>query len=122
MPWLLIASQDDDLRIELADVLDGRGHTVHTAADGAAVVQMLDEADEMPSVLLLDILLPRVNGYDVLRAMRGLTRARHVPGIILSGVSLDEDRLAGLEPEAVFMKPIAVQPLLRAIDRAVQRT
>lgn len=120
MARLLIASEDDDLRIALADALKEQGHTVHSMTDGEAVVQMLGEAGEMPDVLLLDILVPHVNGYDVLRATQGLPRARRLPVIVLSGVSLHEERLAGLEPEAVFMKPIALQPLLAAIDRAIR--
>jgi|HubBroStandDraft_5_1064220.scaffolds.fasta_scaffold206099_2 CheY-like chemotaxis protein len=86
MKWLLLAEDNDDLRNQLAEALRAHGYDVHTAADGNEVVQMLDMVTEMPAVVLLDLVMPRVGGREVLRAMRSVGRARHVPVVVLSGV------------------------------------
>jgi two-component system, OmpR family, KDP operon response regulator KdpE len=120
MTWVLIADNDEELRAQLAHALSERGYRVDTAADGAEVVRMLDEATEMPALVLLDLLLPQIRGAEVIRAMRGLTRARHIPVIVLSGASMADDDLAGLDVDAVFLKPIAVPALFAAIERAIK--
>lgn len=121
MRWVLIADDSPDLRSLLADVLTERGYEVELAEDGADVVRLLDHAAEMPCALVLDLLMPRVGGLDVLRAMRSLERTRHVPAIILSGVPIDDEQLAGLDVSAVFLKPVPVNVLCAAIDRASER-
>jgi len=121
MTWILVADESEELRSQLADALSDRGYEVDTAADGAQVVEMLDSAAEMPAVIVLDLLLPRVRGVEVIRAMRGLGRARHVPVILLSGASIHDDELAGLDVDAVFVKPVAATALFDAIERACRR-
>jgi len=121
MTWVLVADESEELRSELADALTDRGYEVETAADGAQVVEMLDAAAEMPAVVVLDLLLPRVRGVEVIRAMRGLGRARRVPVILLSGASIHDDEIAGLDVDAIFVKPVAATALFEAIDRACRR-
>jgi CheY-like chemotaxis protein len=118
MTWVLIADNDDELRAQLADALRDRGYEVETTADGAQVVEMLETASETPAVVVLDLLLPRLRGVEVIRAMRRLGRARRVPVIVLSGASIHDDELAGLDVGAVFLKPVAASALFEAIDRA----
>ena len=121
MTRILVADESEELRSQLADALSDRGYEVDTAADGAQVVEMLDSAAEMPAVIVLDLLLPRVRGVDVIRAMRGIGKARHVPVILLSGASIHDDELAGLDVDAVFVKPVAATALFDAIERACRR-
>jgi two-component system response regulator MprA len=122
MTWILVADDNEELRSELAVALSDRGYEVETAADGAQVVEMLDSAAEMPAVVVLDLLLPRVRGVDVIRAMRGLGKARHVPVILLSGASIHDDDIVGLDVDAVFVKPVAATALFAAIERASKRS
>lgn len=118
MTRVLVADGNADLRAQLADALSERGYEVETASDGEEVVRMLDSAVEMPAVVVLDLLLSRVRGVDVIRAIRGLARARRVPVIVLSGASVHDDELAGLDVDAVFLKPVAAHALFEAIERA----
>lgn len=118
MTWVLVAEDDDDLREALAAVLREHGHEVQTAADGDQAVLLLVAATEMPVVLLLDLLMPRVSGRDVLRAMRSLDRAKHVPVVVVTGLGLSDAEKSALDVAEVLQKPVAVQRLIAAIDRA----
>ena len=117
MTWLLVAEDAADLRETLAEALRGHGYEVRTAADGAQVVRLLDEAVEMPAVLLLDLIMPRVSGREVLQAMRGLGRARLVPVVVVTGVEMSDADIAAFEVTEVLQKPVAVERLFAAIDR-----
>jgi two-component system KDP operon response regulator KdpE len=118
MTWLLVAEDDADLRDALAEALRGHGYEVRTASDGADVIQMLDEAAEMPAVLLLDLMMPRVDGREVLQAVRGLGRARLVPVVVVTGVEMSDADVAAYDVSEVLQKPVTVERLLAAIDTA----
>jgi CheY-like chemotaxis protein len=118
MTWLLVAEDSDELRETLADALRGQGYEVHTAGDGVEVVQMLDAATEMPAVLLRDLLMPRVSGREVLRTIRKAGRARHVPVVLVTGLELSGADISAFEVADVLQKPVAVERLFAAIDKA----
>ena len=117
MTWILVAEDNDDLRAQLAEALREHGYCVQAAADGAEAVQMLDEAVEMPALVLLDLVMPGVTGREVLRAMRRLERSREVPVVALSAVTMGDDELTELAVFAAFLKPTPVEPLFATIDR-----
>lgn len=118
MTWVLLAEDDDDLREALAAVLRAHGYRVQTAADGDQAVLELVGATELPAVVLLDLLMPHVNGREVLRAMRSLDCAKHVPVVVVTGLDLSDAERSVLDVAEVVPKPVAVQRLLAAIDRA----
>jgi two-component system KDP operon response regulator KdpE len=118
MTWLLVAEDDADLREALAEALRGHGYEVRTAADGADVIRMLDEEAEMPAVLLLDLMMPRVDGRDVLQAVRGLGRARLVPVVVVTGDEMSDADVAAFGVTEVLQKPVAIERLFAAVDTA----
>jgi DNA-binding response OmpR family regulator len=120
MGWLLVADDDEDLRGSLKDVLRERGYEVRTAADGAEVLDLLASATDPPVAIVLDMLMPRVSGRDVLDALRQ-GRARGGPVIILSAVVIDAPEVAGVDVVAVFLKPVATQALFDAVEAARTR-
>jgi CheY-like chemotaxis protein len=116
MTWLLVAEDNDDLRKVLAEALRERGYDVHTAADGAEVVQMLDVANEMPAVVLLDLVMPRVSGREVLRAMRTLGKARHIPVVVLAANGLEDYEVDAFGVTAVLLKPARLENVFAVLD------
>jgi DNA-binding response OmpR family regulator len=121
MAWLLVADDDDDLRGQLADALAERGYEVRTASDGAEALDLLAAPGDKPAAVLLDLLMPRVNGREALERMRHTARGADVPVIVLSGIVPDEGDLAGLDVAAVFLKPVSMHALVEAIERSRTR-
>jgi CheY-like chemotaxis protein len=121
MPRILIADDDSDLRALMACVIGEHGYDVETASDGAHLVQMLDTAAEMPSAVVLDLIMPRVGGLDALRAIRKIGPTKRLPAIVVSGSPIDDAELEGLDVSAFLLKPFAASALLVAIDRACGR-
>ncbi|MFW6068984.1 MAG: response regulator transcription factor, partial [Chloroflexota bacterium] len=111
---------DDD--IELTEMLDaffgGQGYAVSTEEWGETAVKRIQE--ELPDVVLLDIHLPDIDGYEICRRLRQARRTRHLPIIFLTERRERSDRLAGLELGAVdyITKPFDIQELRLRVRNA----
>lgn len=117
MSSLLVAEDNEDLRLFLAEALRLDGHEVRTAADGVEVARLLDDAATMPDLVLLDLVLPRVSGRDVLRAMRSVQRSRHIPVVVLTGQLVDSRELSPFGVSTVLLKPVAIDILIATVAR-----
>jgi len=111
---ILVADDNEDAVRSLAMMLRAMGHEVHTAQDGAEVLEAA--ARIMPTVILMDIGMPRVNGYDAARRIREQPWGRAVTLVALTGWGLDEDKR--LASEAGFDRHI-VKPVEVATLRAI---
>ena len=111
---ILIVEDDPALLRGLKDNFEARDYQVRTATDGQrALVALLNEP---PDLLLLDLMLPRVNGYELCRA----ARAHHLrmPIIMLTAKSQEEDIVQGLEMGAddYITKPFDIVELLARVE------
>lgn len=101
----------------LKEVLEAEGYTVLHAADGVAGLALARR--EKPDLILLDLLLPKLNGYEVCNALMRDNLTRHVPILIISTLdtpeSVEKARTCGARN---FMKkPYNLEDLLREIKR-----
>ena len=90
---VLVVEDDPSLRQALSDILRARGFRVRQAADGAAALSMI--AGRPPGLVLLDLGLPEVDGYEVLDRLR--ESGRSIPVIVVTGMDLGDDERARLE-------------------------
>jgi DNA-binding response OmpR family regulator len=119
---LLIIEDELPMRTALTDVLEAEGYRVITAADGEAGLQRAQT--EKPDLILLDLMMPRLDGYSVCAELRRL--ANPVPILILTAKGQLEDRVRGLDLGAddYLVKPFSTEELLarvRAVLRRVQK-
>ena len=115
---VLIAEDDAHIRRGLVEILENEGYEVVSVRDGEAALTAFDK--ERPDFLCLDIMMPKINGYDVCKRIR--TEAPDVPIIFISAKSEEIDRVVGLELGAddFIMKPFGVREVVARI-RAVTR-
>jgi CheY-like chemotaxis protein len=81
---VLVADDSEDVRRECERLLTTAGYHVETAADGEEALRRI--RDEHPDAVLLDLLMPRMTGFDVLRELRQDERVRETPVLAMSGV------------------------------------
>ena len=112
---------DDEPRnvLLLQDLLESRGHTVWTAADGQQGLALAQ--DRSPDVVLLDVMMPRLNGFDVCRRLKADQRTAMIPVLLVTSLNAREDRLAGIGAGAndFITKPIDTGDLLLRVRNAV---
>ena len=88
---ILIAEDDADIRAVLRLYLESEGYTVLEAPDGESALQAT--LAQSPDAAILDVMMPRMNGYELTRALR---RTSDIPVLILSAKSQDNDKILGL--------------------------
>lgn len=118
---LLIVDDDPDLRDGLAEVMEAEGYEVETAVDGSGALARLGDASATPpDCVLLDLMMPVVNGWQVLEAMRSAPRLRAVPVVV---VTASAPPLPAVEDpvKCVLQKPFTVVRLAEAVARAAAR-
>lgn len=120
MHALLFIEDDDQIRLALSMALEDEGYTVHQASNGAEGLAAFDEHE--PELVLLDLKLPDISGFDVCRALRAKSI---VPIIMVTAQTDTHDMVAGLEAGAddYVTKPVVPKELaarIRALLRRVQ--
>ena len=116
---ILIVEDDPALLRGLKDNFETQGFHVRTASDGAEGLESV--LKEPPDLLLLDLMLPKVNGYEICRA----TRANHLtmPVIMLTAKGQEEDVVRGLELGAddYVTKPFSIRELIARVKAFLRR-
>jgi len=123
IPAAPILVVDDDAKIVrlVRTYLERDGFTVVTAADGAAALQAIEA--HRPALVVLDLMLPELDGRAVIRAVRGDEEAAHTPILVLSARSSTIDRIAGLEDGAddYLPKPFSPAELVLRVKSILRR-
>ena len=117
----LIVEDDPDARKVLSLILKLDGYVVFTVAGGQEAIQFL-QADT-PDLILLDVMMPGIDGYEVCRWVRANLSTAHVPVVMLSGKADPESVARGLEVGAdeYLAKPIKPSHLTRHLRAALLR-
>jgi signal transduction histidine kinase len=110
---ILVVDDNRDSAHSLAFLLEAQGHVVRTAYDGLAALEAVEDFD--PDAVVLDIGLPRLNGYEAARRMRARPRAKRLLLVALTGYGHEENRVqaqaAGFDHHLV--KPVDLDVLGR---------
>lgn len=116
---ILIVEDDEHLRLTLADNLEDEGYHVHLAETGEAALALLDE--HTCDLVILDIMLPGMDGYGVCRALRARERPARI--LMLTARSLEDDVVRGLEIGAddYLAKPYRLRELLARVKALLRR-
>jgi two-component system OmpR family response regulator len=119
MARLLVVDDEDTVRGLLADALRFAGFEVGTAATGDEAVR--DAADDPPDLILLDVMLPGMDGFEVVRRLRA--GRRHVPVLFLSARDAPEDKVNGLTlgGDDYVTKPFHLPELIARIRAVLRR-
>ncbi len=119
---LLITEDDVDISNMLKIYFSGLGYDVDTAMRGSEALEKTRQA--IPHLIVLDIMLPDIDGYEVCRTLRTNTRTSHIPVIFLTQRDERSDRLQGLELGAddYITKPFDIEELKLRVQGAIRRS
>lgn len=120
-PSILIADDEPNIVLSLEFLLQDAGYRVRIARDGQEALDAV--AAELPDLLLLDVMLPRLSGFDVCQRIRANPDWRHLRVVMLSakGRAAEVDKGLALGADAYVTKPFAIKDLLAEVARQLQQ-
>ena len=112
---VLIADDEADIVETFACMLEAQEFTVITANDGEAALMKAKE--ERPDLILLDVMMPKINGYKVCRLLKFDKQYSNIPILMLTARSQDEDRAIGEETGAdeYIKKPFDIEEVVEKV-------
>lgn len=120
-PFVLVAEDNDINQIVFAQILEGLGYAYRIAADGEEVVRLCDELK--PEIVLMDVTLPVVNGFEACRRIRemerGTGRTTPVIGVLVQAFERDRDECFAAGMNDVILKPLSPDAVEAMLTRAV---
>jgi DNA-binding response OmpR family regulator len=120
-PLVLIADDDPDIRELVGFRLERSGCNVMRAADGEEALRLAEE--KTPDICVLDVMMPKLDGLGVTRALRDLAATESVPVLLLTARAGDEDVARGLDAGAddYLRKPFSPQELATRVEQVLGR-
>ena len=119
--YILVAEDDQDVAFLITEMLKGEGYEYVWAQDGQEALEIMDK--QMPNLLITDIMMPRMDGIELIKKIREEDDKRHLPIIVVSARTEDADRLIGLEAgaEVYLGKPFIPEELLVRVRKLLEQ-
>jgi two-component system, OmpR family, alkaline phosphatase synthesis response regulator PhoP len=116
---ILIVDDDELVLIALRELLKAENYEVHTFSRGSEALKKIDQEDF--DLLMLDIVMPEMDGFELCRLVRKNERYKDKPILFLTAKNQEEDKMHGLEVGAsrFLSKPISPQKLLALIAESI---
>jgi CheY-like chemotaxis protein len=111
-PVVLVVEDDHDSRVMIRSILEDEGYVVHSAANGRVAVEMLSSGQVRPALLIVDLNMPVMDGWQLMGFLRGHPELAAVPVGVQSG---DRDSTLPDGVSFVLQKPINVDALLALV-------
>jgi CheY-like chemotaxis protein len=123
--YIVIADDDPDILDGITTVLETQPYRLATARDGKKCMELITQ--ELPDLLILDLLMPRMDGWGVIREMRKELRFSKVPILVLSTVIEDASRRRyeletglAMDVQEYIQKPAKPVELLRCVEKLIK--
>jgi twitching motility two-component system response regulator PilH len=122
MARILIVDDSPSQLLGIQRIVEKLGHESLTAEDGAAGVEVAKR--ELPDMVLMDVVMPNLNGFQATRTLSREATTRHIPVILVTTKDQDTDRMWGLRQgaKAYLTKPFSEDELAEVIERIFSTT
>jgi len=113
---VLIVEDHADTRASLYQLLTREGFSVLTADNGQQALDLLDRGIR-PAVILIDLMLPKVSGFDLITYLRTDPELRVIPTVVITALPRDEVRVIA---DVVLHKPLEFEPLIATVRNLIR--
>ncbi|PZS98441.1 twitching motility response regulator PilH [Stenotrophomonas maltophilia] len=121
MARILIVDDSPSQLLGIQRIVEKLGHQILTATDGAAGVETAKA--ELPDLVLMDVVMPNLNGFQATRTLARDEATRHIPVILVTTKDQDTDRMWGMRQgaKAYITKPFSEDELSEVLERVFAR-
>ena len=117
---VLVVEDDEDIREVMQEILASEGFQVDVAKDGRDALDKLDVGAE-PPLILLDMMMPRMDGETFLKVLRGDPTLAHALVVVISGNGAARETARMLQAAGCLMKPFELDELLGIVRRLTRK-
>ncbi|NJN75163.1 MAG: response regulator [Synechococcaceae cyanobacterium RL_1_2] len=121
MSIILVVEDSASQRQMIVDLLQGKEHKweVNQAADGQEAIELIEEKGFVPDLVVLDIVMPRMNGYEVCRRIKSDPKTKNIPVVMCSSKGEEFDRYWGMKQgaDAYIAKPFQPAELVGTVKQ-----
>jgi DNA-binding response OmpR family regulator len=114
---ILIVDDEKDIVETLKFILESEGFDCIVAYDGEEALNLAK--NESPDLIVLDVMLPKINGYKVCRLLKFDTKYKHIPILMVTARTQEEDKIIGEETGAdeYVTKPFDIETLTKLVNK-----
>jgi len=119
-PNILVVDDSTTNVVLIEAILAGKGYRIETAMNVRDAIHCLEK--NMPDLILLDLLMPKISGFEFLEQLRENERTRNMPVIVISAISDEEKKKRTFRLGAVdyLTKPVDIQYLVDRVEKTLQ--
>ena len=126
MAKILIAEDELDIRNLITFTLHSVGHEIIAATNGAEALEKaieMAEQNDLPDLILMDVRMPRMTGYEACKGMKKNPRLANIPVAFLSAKGQESEVKEGFEVGAIdyIIKPFAIDQLIKKVTQILQQ-
>jgi CheY-like chemotaxis protein len=114
---VLVVDDDEAIREALSQALEDEGYSVSSAANGLKALHFLSEAKSLPSLILLDLMMPEMNGWEFNEEKKLDPRLAPIPVVVITAANRAEEAARPIAPVSVLRKPINLSQLLEVTQK-----
>lgn len=119
--YVLVAEDDEDVALLITQMLKNEGYDYRWAPNGKEALETI--AREQPQLIITDIMMPQMNGIELIKAVRANDETNHIPIIVVSARTENNDRLSGLDAgaEVYLGKPFIPDELMIMVRKLIEQ-
>jgi CheY-like chemotaxis protein len=118
---VFVVEDDRDIRESVVEVLEDEGYVVSAASDGREGLLLLRTASPKPDLILLDLMMPIMNGFQFREEQQSDPALSAIPVVVITADVNARAKAEGLGAAGFIQKPVKIQPLLDMIEQHLQR-
>ena len=119
--YVLLAEDDNDVALLITQMLNNEGYSYCWAQNGKEALEIIEQ--KHPQLVITDIMMPQMDGIELIKALRGNEETNHIPIIVVSARTENNDRLTGLDAgaEVYLGKPFIPDELLMMVRKLIEQ-
>lgn len=121
-PHILVVEDDDHIAQILKFMLERQGYRTRLVSDGLAARTLIKESNDLPGLILLDVMLPYIDGFEVVQLIRAQSAWKSIPIVMLTAKTMERDIVRALDAGAndYIVKPFQPNELLARVRRFIK--
>ena len=119
---ILVIEDDIDIRESITELLETEDYVVHSAENGQAGLDILNSMDPLPSAILVDVMMPVMDGYLFCMEKLKIEKFKQVPVIIMSADSNLAEKHKNAGADGYIKKPLDIFKLLETLEQYIPKT